>query len=465
MHHSSNQTARSLTPPDALLTPCRLALLTALGLGTVTPGLAASTNLQTRAELTVKETFDSNVYIQDEDPLPANVAAARAAGLDPVRANQESFVTTILPKFSLDWKPCPHFSAALAYSPDLNYYHAEHSEDYTAHRGLLGLGGKVGDATWDLQNTAVYIDGNEEGPTFGRPGDIPAIGGIPLRDRREAFIFRNAFKWTQPLGKFFLRPVATTYFHDFKTEQRITPRADRTFYTYENYIDRQDINGGVDAGFQVAEKTHLVLGYRYGQQDQFTGPDAATALQFVDSPYDSAYHRVLVGVEGSPARWLKLNVLGGPEIRQFDSDTPRTFDRNELIYYIDAAVTLLPTAQDTIVFSNKRYEQPAFSSQSVYEDVTYDFTWKHRFSDQWTAGVGFRLNIGDWQAPVSREDWIYTPSVSLACAFTKKFSGEVGYSYDWVENKAGVAAGTQTAYAEGREYTRHLVWLSAKYSF
>jgi hypothetical protein len=258
--------------------------------------------------------------------------------------------------------------------------------------------------------------------------------------------------------------VATTYFHDFKTEQRITPVASRGLYTYENYIDRQDISGGLDAGYQVADKTHLVLGYRYGRQDQFRGPDAASATRFVDSPYDSAYHRVLVGVEGSPAPWLKLNVLGGPDIRQFSDDTPANFDRNELVYYIDASITVLPSSRDTIVFSNKRFEHPAFSSQSVYEDVTYDLSWKHRFNDKLTAGLGFRLYIGDWQAPVNREDWIYTPNASLAYNFTKKLTGELGYSYDWVDNKAGVAPG-QTAFADGREYTRHLVFLGAKYAF
>ena len=63
------------------------------------PGLAARpasaqpTNLTYKAEATVKETYDSNVYLQDEAPNPANVAAAQAAGFKPVEANKGSFVT------------------------------------------------------------------------------------------------------------------------------------------------------------------------------------------------------------------------------------------------------------------------------------------------------------------------------------------------------------------------------------
>jgi hypothetical protein len=413
------------------------------------PAVAAEAKPLFKAELTLRETYDSNVYIQDAEPLPANVAAARAAGLEPVEAKKESLVTTILPRFSLEYAPAPALSLTAVYSPELNYYHAADSEDYVAHRGQLNLGGKFGDVTWGLNNTAVYIDGSDEGPTFARPGDVPAIGGIPLRDRREAFVFRNAFNVKLPLGKFFVRPVAATYVHEFMTVQRPNPSA---AYVYENYIDRRDVNGGVDLGWQVVDKTALVLGYRYGASDQFT-------LLDVDSPYDSTYHRVLIGIEGTPWPWLKLAVLAGPDIRSFDSQAQATypsFQDDELLWWVDAAVTILPTAADTITLLNRRYEQPAFSSFSVYEDVTYSLTWKHKFGSHWSVGAGFQLYLGDWQAPVNREDWIWTPSASVGYT-SGKFNVEFAYSYDWVDS--------QVSNTEGREFTRHLVGLSARYSF
>ena len=175
----------------------------------------------------MKETYDNNVYLQDNAPNPANVAAAQAAGLKPVEANKGSFVTTILPKVSLDYKPCSGFNLSLGYAPEIAFYHSTPDEDYVTHRALFNFGGKLGDATWELLNTATYIDGSTKGPTFARPDDIPAIGGIPLRDRRAAFIFRNGFRLTEPVGKWFFRPVATAYIHDFKTAQRPQPSSPR----------------------------------------------------------------------------------------------------------------------------------------------------------------------------------------------------------------------------------------------
>jgi hypothetical protein len=211
-------------------------------------------------------------------------------------------------------------------------------------------------------------------------------------------------------------------------------------------------------GYKVAEKTSLIVGYRFGSQEQFK-------LLGADSPYDSTYHRILAGIEGSPAKWLKLALLGGPDIRDFSSRARQTypgFADSEMLYWIDASVTLLPTANDSITLMNRRYEQPAFSSFSVYEDITYDLTWKHKFDDHWAASAGFRLYIGDWQSPVHREDWIYTPSAGVSYTHDKHLSAELAYSYDWVKSQVPTSVAT---YSTGREYTRHLVSLGLKYTF
>lgn len=399
------------------------------------------------ASLTLKESYDSNVYLQDVEPLPANVAAAQAAGLTPFGAKVGSFVSTINPRLDLSYKPCEAFQASAAYNPEINFFHSAHTEDYNAHRGLLNLGGNVEQASWSWLNSFTYIDGNKLGPVFARGGDVPAVGGIPLRDHREAMVYRGAFKVTIPCDKFFFRPVASVYLHDFLTEQRPNPTP--AVYQYVNYIDRQDISGGADVGYQLTDKFALFAGYRCGAQDQ-------KKLLGVNSPYDNIYHRILAGIEGAPAPWLKLAIQAGPDLRNFTLTTPAGFERNEMLYYVDASVTLLPTAQDSITLLNRRYEQPAFTSQSMYEDITYDLTWQHKFNKAWTAGAGFRLYIGDWQAPVNREDWIYSPSASVAYTY-KKLTTELSYSYDWAES--------QVSNASGREFTRHIVALSAKYTF
>ena len=430
------------------------------------PGLAARpasaqpTNLTYKAEATVKETYDSNVYLQDEAPNPANVAAAQAAGFKPVEANKGSFVTAILPKVSLDYRPCSSFSLSLGYAPEIAFYHSADSEDYLTHRVLFNFGGKLGDATWELLNTATYIDGGEEGPTFARPDDIPAIGGIPLRDRRAAFIFRNGFRVTEPVGKWFFRPVAASYLHDFKTDQHYQTPAEKTVFSYENYVDRQDISGGLDVGYDLGRKNYLVAGYRFGRQDQFTLPGAGGTT--LHSTYGNDYHRILLGLEGSPVSWLKLAVLGGPDLRRFDAGTPAGFDRTGIRYYWDASANATPTRNDTATLKSTRYEQPAFSSFSMYEDTKTDLAWKHKFNDQFTTTLGFTLYVGDWEKPLHRDDWIYTPNVGLTYSYNQHLSADFSYSYDWVDSK--VSAGEEPL-TKNHEFTRHLVSLAVKYAF
>ena len=434
--------------PRCLTFVTLLALLSAAN-----PGFAVPTNITWRADASVKETYDSNVYIEDTTPTN-NVPGA-------VPANKGSAVTTVTPRIYFDYNACTAFKATLSYTPDFTWYSSAPSENNFTHRFGVNAGGAFDHAVWDLQNAFTYIDGSTQGPIFGRPQDVPAIGGIPLRDRRAAFIYRSGFRYTETFGKWMIRPVATAYVHDFKTDLRTNPPGG----VYENYIDRQDISGGFDAGYQVAKDLRAVVGYRYGRQDQFYGPFGPGGA-IVKSPFGNSYNRILVGGEGAPLSWLKFGILAGPDLRNFDNlssnPLPAGFDPYEMLYYVDGFVTFLPTKQDTVTLSNKRFEQPAFSSFSMYEDITYDLIWRHKFDAHWAASAGFRLYIGDWQAPVSREDWIYTPSASVSYTW-KNLSAELAYSYDWVENKAGTGPG-QTAYADGREFTRHLVSLAVKYS-
>jgi hypothetical protein len=400
------------------------ALLAPLAMGAQPgPPAAAPPNPWTfSASMTVKESHDDNVYIQDHGDL---------AGLD-------SWVTSLMPAVGAAYQRSPAFRASVSYSPEVVFYHSESSEDHVAHRGAINFGGKSKDTVWEMLSSL--------GPRFTGGGAIPAIGGIPLRDRRDAAIYRNSFKLTQSLGKAFLRPVVTSYVHDFQTEQHAPAGA---YAGYENYIDRYEIGGGLDAGYEISAKTWVVMGYRFGHQEQ-------GKLLGVSSPYCNDYHRFLVGLEGTPTDWLKLSLLGGPDVRDFTSTTPPGFDRNELLYYIDASLSLMPTKQDTVVLAARRYEQPAFSSHSVYEDIVYDLSYRHKFSDRFTAGVGFRIYAGDWQGPVMRDDWIYTPGAMLIYTHDKHLSAELAYSYDWVESKV--------PHTEGREYTRHLVSLGVKYA-
>ncbi len=438
--------SKYLMPLDALYLPV-IAVTLASGLPVqANPDL--STNLTWKADAALKETYDDNVYLQ-------NLSSATYPGA--MQAKKNSWITIVSPHAGVDYQSCPFFKASLSYAPDVVEYYNAPSEDYVTHRVGLTFSGTDDNVTWEQANAFTYIDGSRIGPLFGRPQDVPAIGGIPLRDRREAFIYRGGYKLTWTIGRFFIRPVAAAYAHDFMTLQHPT-----AFYgansVYENYVSRQDVNGGVDIGCDVGRKTYLVLGYRYGRQNQ-------AELLGVSSPYNSAYNRILAGVEGSPAPWLKLAALGGPEIRTWsDNNTPAGFDRNRLVYWVDATATVIPDKCDTVTLFNRRFQQPAFSSQSMYDDITYGANWKHTFNEHFSANVGFQLYIGDWVAPVNRNDWIYTPSAGATYVFNKHVSAEASAFSDMAKNKVRTS-GAGATYAEGREFTRHLASVTVKYAF
>jgi len=392
----------------------------------------------TSTELALKVSFDDNVFLQNTAPSPL---AAKAA-----QPFQESFVTSLTPRIAFEFKPRTGFNISGSYTPEIAVYHDVSDEDYVAHRAALRFYGIVGKVNWQLQHSLTWIDGNTEGPTFGGPGGAPAIGGIPIRERREALVYRNSFGAFHSHGRWFFRPAVSSYIHDFRT----TERDPALFPYYQNYVDRNDFNVGLDTGFKAFKDGYLFLAYRFGWQHEPTLPK-------VSYDYSNNYRRLLLGFEGRVTEWLKLNLFVGPDWRKFNHRPPAGFDRSPRKVFIDGSAILTLSPKDTLTLTVKRYEQPAFGAPSAYEDITYDVSWRHGITDRFTASAGYKAYGGVWEPPVMREDWIYTPSASLTFKRDKNFTADIAWSYDRarssIPNKAG------------REFTRHLVSLGMKYSF
>ncbi len=401
------------------------------------------TSFTTSAGITVKEVVDSNVYMQEHGPL----------------ANHLSPVTMAIPSLSLHWKPSTAFSLDASYAPELASYLTAHSEDYVAHKAALKIGGLAGTAIWEANSSINWIQGNSKSPTYywngPAPGPgvspIPVLGQVPLRDRRDAAIYRDNLKFQQPMGDWFVRPVASAYIHDFMTEHKNANPAPGLYYA--NYVDRDDFNGGLDAGYMVMENMDVFLGYRYGAQHQ-------SQVNATDPAYSNHYQRALAGIEGTPVKWLRLNASLGPDFRSFfGPHIPSTFDRHRTRLFVDASATVIPTPQDTITLGTKRSELPGYVGKSVFEDISYEATWKHQFTKQLSLGLGFRALNWFYENPVNRVEWWYGVATSASYRFNTHLSAEVAYSYDQVVSH------TPDPATANWEAQRHLASLGLQYQF
>ncbi|MCX6897339.1 MAG: outer membrane beta-barrel protein [Verrucomicrobia bacterium] len=378
------------------------------------------------ASVTASESFDSNVFLQDVTGI----------------AHRQSLVTAVAPFVGVEWEPGSELMMSANYSPEIVRYHSEPTENHNDHRGNLNFDGKLGDASYEVLNSVTWIDGSTTGPTFTGPGGAPAIGGIPVRDRRAAVNLRESFKLQYPIGDWFIRPVGAWYLNDYKTDHRSTATG------YLNYADRDDMNGGVDIGYKVFEKTYVVIGYRYGHQDQES---------YLGNPeYSNDYHRPLFGAEGSPLPWLKFSLLAGPELRRFGPNVAAGFERKQDQLFVDFAATLTLGKADAVILSAKRYTRPAYTGCNQLQEFLCEAAWNHKFSSALSGSLGFASYLADY-APVVRNDGIYTPTAALTYQFNKHLSAELRYTYDGTNSEVPSTA--------GREYERHLTRIGVRYAF
>lgn len=382
------------------------------------------------ATVAVKESYDNNVYLESVGP----------------RANHDSFETSILPAVGIGYKACDTFTASLSYSPEVNVFHSASGEDFTTHRTTFTLGGKADHTKWDLNNSFVAVQGSDTGaiyPTTG--GGATAGGGPQAMLRRNMFVERGQARVTETFGDWFVRPVVSGFLYDFRIQKKTTPG-------YQNLVDRNEFAAGADVGYAIFKGTSFVAGYRYGFQNQ-------AQLFATSNPihYDNTFHRALFGIEGSPCKWAQINVSFGPEFRNYDGILTAGTDPNQEYIYVDSSITLLPTKNDSVALSAKRFQQPGFSGRSAYTDSTYDGSWKHKFGEKLTVGIGARAYNTDFILPIKRDDWIYTGYGVVSYAFNKHLSAEASYSYDSAESRY--------PNNPAREYTRSLAALGAMMKF
>ncbi|MCX5883011.1 MAG: hypothetical protein NTU74_14765, partial [Deltaproteobacteria bacterium] len=325
----------------------------------------------TELSLELKESYDDNLLGVSGNGMPKSY----------------SWVTTITPKIGLDLAPLinnQHVLQALTlnYEPAFAMYSQASDENNIAHRILNKIKAKSENISFSLDNSFVYIDGSSVAPIYPSPDNVRSSYAHAFpRERRNQYQDRTKIDFQLDWDPFFVRPTGSLQFWDMLTDQRATPG-------YQNWVDRYEINGGVDLGRRISSQLAIFLGYRYGHQYQDT---------VINSNYSSTnnFHRALIGVEGKLFNWLTLSLLGGPDFREYEDSAPVN-DKNQVNYYGEASLTGEITKQDTVMVKYKGTRWISSTGQLPTFDSSFDLGYRHKFDTPLIWNLNCQVKNADY---------------------------------------------------------------------
>lgn len=410
----------------------------------------------TDLSLGVKEAYDDNVYLSGVDANHLPTYAVPEGSVAALK-NQSSWVTTISPKIGFNFAPLLKRGTveqlSLAYAPDFAIYHNEPTESYNAHRLIMAAKAKTEWMVFSLDNTFTYIDGSDKAPVY--PGGLcNAYVNSTVRERRDQFQDRAKISLRFDVAHWFIRPTASLAYYDLMTEHM-------NVGGYQNYVDRYDVNGGVDFGYQITQQAAVTLGYRYGHQYQ-------EVLEFSRYVSPSDYQRVLAGFEGKPLKWLKLEFQMGPDFRSYPADTPTRIipvsNKKLTTYYGEAAAVAEITRKDLVTFKYRQFQWVSSTGKVPYFDSSYELSYRRKVTEKLQMDLGARFLSSDYNSgnlpTCKRDDVQYTFSLAVAYALNPHVSVNAGYSADLGRN-----AQPDVIDPQNREYNRNLFTLGTTIKF
>jgi opacity protein-like surface antigen len=422
----------------------------------------------------VKESYDDNILQVSGDGMPT----------------QGSWVTTASPKVGFNFAPLlgkqtTLQTLSLVYAPDFAIYHNAPSESYNAHKIANTIKGKTEDFSYSMDNAFLYNDGSSTAPTYAKDQlsaadeldkNRSAYATAAPRERREQIQDRNTIVLQYDADPFFIRPTASLLYYDLMTDWH--NNKERNYAGYQNYVDRSDVNGGLDFGYKVTQDLAVTVGYRYGHQYQQAMPDTIDTLTVHGQQAQSSadYQRLLLGVEGKPVKWLTMKLAGGPEFRDYNSAAPVN-DDNPVNYYGEASLKATITTNQTVAFSYKHWQWVSSTGKLPYADNTYALTYHWNATQQLGLDLGAKYLFSDYNTGAAnltgvtsatpgqsqRNDAVYSLSAGVSYAFTHNLSANLCYTYDLGRNQQDNLPAS--GYADYREFDHQLVSLGLQYKF
>jgi len=408
----------------------------------------------------IKESHDDNLLL--------------VADKTPGMSAQASWITTISPKVGFNFAPLLGTqktlqTLSLVYAPDFALYHDASSENYNAHKLANVIKGKTGDFSFALDNAFLFNDGDSAAPIYALGQGAAAeqadknrsafATGAP-RERRKQIQDRATVVLQYDVDKFFIRPTASLLFYDLMTDWHKSSVA--PYKGYQNYVDRADVNGGLDLGCKVTTDLAVTVGYRYGHQyQQAFGPAVDATNQS-----SSDYQRILLGLEGKPWKWLTVKLAGGPDFRDYNSSAPMN-DHHPVCYYGEASLTAAITGTQSLSFTHKYWRWVASTGKYAYTDSSYALAYHWNATKQLGFDLSAKYAEGDYTEATDsqclRDDAMYSLSAGVGYAFTSHFSASLTYGYDLGRNQQDNLPAS--GYASYRDFDHQLVSLGAQWKF
>jgi hypothetical protein len=358
--------------------------------------------------------YDSNVYLVNNGTL----------------SRRESTLGTAGAKITAKLEP----GILLSYGATASRYWDETSQDNVKHVLGAGWNRKIGDLSGNANTEFAQVDGSATTANYTGSGYVDKSGFATAAPRERGDQLQNktdlSLRYDTRIG--FVRGIGKLQYWDMQTR----------LVAGEKYVDRHDIQGGVDAGRAFAKGgPEYYLGYRNGHQfqdrDGGLGVDAS-----------NHYDRYLAGFDGKILPSLKLAAQAGWSIHDYGSGYGASDHREEGLY-TDITATGIVTKADELQFKTSENRTVSSTGTNSVLGSTHQLNWKHTFNQDWSASLTGRLAKIDY-APASRIEVDYTAMASVTWNATKAVSATLGISRDWIENKI-VTGG------DSREYDRAFV--------
>jgi hypothetical protein len=397
----------------------------------------------TAASLTAKEGYDSNIF-----GVSTNLAG------HPDIANVSSWFTTISAGLTLDLLAPSGIqngdfltTLTLAYAADYTTYAAAAHEDNLRNTLTLTLRAKSGPWTFSVDNPLLYVDGSRRDQFFNT---YSPLGYAATRERRNQIQERNTSILRYDAPGWFARAVSNATYYNLLIDEHNPVGA---YKGYLNWVNRDDINAGVDLGFKLTPGFAFTAGWRSGQQTQ-----ARPYYSLVDN--DSTYNRALLGLEGKLLSWLQLQLLAGPDFRRYsDIAHPGITGSRHTWLYTQNQITASFSANDSLTASAKIWHWVSSTGLTSYQDTSYSIAYKHAFSPRLSASAGL-VEIGArYDAPAVRNDWTRSYPIDLTYAINRNLSMSVDFT------TTGGHSHLPAAITPGQNFNENLVSVSLKITF